>query len=87
RMRAVEEGLPLVRVATTGISGVYDSLGRVRAQLGLGWAGIVDSGLPVAGPATPYSRFGNFMVAVMAVLLVVLSPVFREKPAASEKSS
>lgn len=60
RTRAVEEGLPLVRAATTGISGVVDAYGRVTARLGLGEQGVLDADLPVAlAEPTLYARFGD----------------------------
>ena len=70
RLRAVEDGLPVVRVANTGISGVVDAYGRVLARLGLGTKGTLDSGLPIslAGP-TPYARFGDW--ALLVILLAV----------------
>jgi apolipoprotein N-acyltransferase len=66
RLRAVEEGLPLVRVANTGISGVVDSYGRMRARLGLGREGVVLAKLPSALAPTPYARFGNAIVLLCA---------------------
>ena len=42
QMRVVEEGLPLVRVANTGISGVVDAHGRVIATIGLGVRGSIE---------------------------------------------
>lgn len=71
RLRAVEEGLPLVRVANTGISGTIDAYGQVRARLGLEQRGVVDTDLPVALPAaTPFDRVGNlpFLLFVLAGL-------------------
>lgn len=65
RLRAIEEGLPLVRVANTGISAVTDGYGRILASLPLGREGVLDSGLPSASPATPYSRFGDLAYAVL----------------------
>ena len=60
--RAVEEGLPVVRVATTGVSGVVDAYGRVTAVLGLGERGVIDAPLPraVAEP-TVYARLGDML--------------------------
>jgi apolipoprotein N-acyltransferase len=68
RTRAVEEGLPLVRVANNGISGVMDPYGRVIKRLGLDDVGIIDSALPAALPATPYARFGDLMLLPLMVV-------------------
>lgn len=63
RLRAVEEGLPVVRVANTGISAVIDPYGRILSQLALNERGVIDSGLPQALPATIYVRQGPRIVA------------------------
>jgi apolipoprotein N-acyltransferase len=65
RLRAVEEGLPLVRAANTGISAVIDPYGRVLASLALGHEGVLDAALPQALPPTPFARFGNVMLLVL----------------------
>ena len=71
-MRAVEEGLPLVRVANTGISGVVDAYGRVTARLGLGLEGIVDANLPVAVETpTPFARWGNAITWIAVIGIFV----------------
>ena len=65
RLRAVEQGLPLVRVANTGVSEVIDARGRVTAALPFGTAGFLDAALPGALPATQYARFGEIPVLLM----------------------
>lgn len=74
RVRAIEEGIPIARDANTGISAVIDPLGRVRARLGLGQSGVVDSSLPAAVPKTLFARFGD---AGFALLLLALLYVLR----------
>jgi len=70
RLRAVEEGLPLVRAANTGISGVIDGYGRVTARLGLGRRGILDAPLPKkVKNQTFFSRYGMIIPLISAVLI------------------
>ena len=61
RIRAVEEGLPLVRAANSGISAIVDANGRIAASLDVGRAGVVDGDLPVSLPPTPYSLYGGWI--------------------------
>ena len=72
QMRAVEEGLPLVRVATTGISAVFDAYGRKVAELELEQAGNLDTSLPTALPPTLFARYGNATVLPVALTVVVV---------------
>jgi apolipoprotein N-acyltransferase len=74
RLRAIEEGLPLVRAANTGISAVIDPLGRVIRSLPLGSEGVLDSTLPRPSPPTFYARFGDAPAGALigiALLLVL----------------
>jgi apolipoprotein N-acyltransferase len=65
RLRAIEEGLPVVRAANTGISAVIDPSGRIIARLGLGVEGVLDSSLPSAIPPTVYARTGDIPAALI----------------------
>jgi apolipoprotein N-acyltransferase len=59
RVRAVEEGLPLVRAANTGISGIVDPYGRIEKRLDLGKRGFIDADLPMPLSPTYFSRAGE----------------------------
>lgn len=69
RLRAIEEGLPLVRAANTGISAVVDPVGRIIASQPLLTAGRLDSILPQPLPPTLYARFGNSLFYLLSLLL------------------
>lgn len=71
RLRAVEQGLPMVRVANTGVSAVIDARGRVTAQLGLGQAGYFDASLPPPLGETIYARTGDWAMSVVLSLLLL----------------
>jgi apolipoprotein N-acyltransferase len=79
RVRAVEEGLPLVRVANTGISGVVDAYGRVTASLGLGARGALDAELPIALPATPYARLGDLAFGILLLAFAAPAALARRR--------
>jgi apolipoprotein N-acyltransferase len=71
RFRAVEQGLPLIRAANTGVSAVIDPHGRVRESLALGEAGYIDALLPEGLPPTPYSRTGDLPLAIMLLVMMI----------------
>jgi apolipoprotein N-acyltransferase len=83
RLRAVEEGLPVVRAANTGISAVIDPSGRIVARLGLGIEGVLDANLPSALPPTVYTRIRDIPAAVImaAALLLVIRRRFGRRNA------
>ena len=74
RLRAIEQGLPVVRAANTGVSAVIDPMGRIVARLGLGVEGVLDSSLPAAITPTIYARSGDIptaMIVAAALILVI----------------
>ncbi len=83
RVRAIEEGLPVARAANTGISAMIDPAGRTVSSLALGRAGVVDSRLPKAFSATPYTRFGDFGFGILLLLCAGLSWVLARRVQAS----
>ena len=72
RLRSVEEGMPLVRVANTGISAVIDSYGRTLKKLDLEEVGVIDSTLPSAlDEPPPFALIGNHSVLFLLGLTVI----------------
>ena len=72
RVRAVEEGLPVVRAANTGVSAIIDGYGRVRESLGLGEQGIVEGRLPVPLPETLFHRHGGIVLLLLLLICAAL---------------
>ena len=68
RVRAIEQGLPLLRSANTGVSAVIDGAGRIIASLPMGEAGFVDAPLPAPLRHTVYARTGDLPVLILLFL-------------------
>jgi apolipoprotein N-acyltransferase len=68
RVRAIEEGLPLVRAANTGVSAVIDPVGRIVNSLPLGAEGVLDAVLPRSISPPVYLRTGDAVVGLILVL-------------------
>jgi apolipoprotein N-acyltransferase len=71
QLRAIEQGLPVVRAANTGVSAVIDAHGQVLSFLPLNTMGVLDAAVPGALPATFYARWGDvpLWMALAAALL------------------
>jgi apolipoprotein N-acyltransferase len=80
RLRAIEEGLPVVRVTPTGITGVIDARGGLGVTLPTGGAAHAFVNLPAALPATPFARAGLAAPGLFALLLVALGAWLGRRP-------
>jgi apolipoprotein N-acyltransferase len=83
RLRTIEEGLPLVRAANSGVSAVIDPLGRILHIRELGVDGVIDSSLPQSIPPTIYARFRDAPI-LFAIILLVLT-IFAAKRTRSKR--
>jgi apolipoprotein N-acyltransferase len=71
RLRAIEEGLPVIRSTPTGISALVDASGRVLTAIGHGEAGAFTAALPSAAGPTAFARGGNAIPLALAIFLLV----------------
>ncbi|NDH83493.1 MAG: aspartate kinase, partial [Acidimicrobiia bacterium] len=69
RMRAVEEGIPMIRVANTGVTAAFGPSGRVLGRIGLGETGFIDVAVPASLPPTAYAGWREW--SFMALLLLL----------------
>ena len=79
RFRAVEQGLPMARVANTGITAMIDPAGRLIDAIPLGELGFIDVALPAPQKPTLYSRIGDLGVFMVLLGLTVGSLAFRHR--------
>ncbi|WPZ35595.1 apolipoprotein N-acyltransferase [Thalassobaculum sp. OXR-137] len=73
RLRSIEQGLPMIRAANTGVSTVIDPAGRIVASIGIGVTGSLDSLLPAAIPVPLFGVFGDIPLILMVVSLLAVS--------------
>ena len=87
QLRAVEEGIPLLRVANTGISAAFDGFGRQLGSIPLGDRAYLDIAIPSVLTAPVFARFGNagFFALCLGVFGVAWGLNRREKQTASKK--
>ena len=80
-VRAVEEGLPVIRVANLGISAVIDPYGRMRAVIGRAQRAVSESALPKPASPTVFSRYRHlpfFILLALSVVIALFSRMRRE---------
>ncbi|MBR0553560.1 apolipoprotein N-acyltransferase [Stakelama marina] len=79
RMRAIEEGLPILRSTPNGISAVIDAHGRLVGTVPRYTAGVVDVPMPKPLPPTLFSRIGNWMAAIVGLLFIAAAVALRRR--------
>ncbi len=77
RLRALEEGMTIVRATPTGISGVIAPDGRLVARIGMSELAVLDTSIPSPGRPTLYARYGNPLSGAFALLLAGFAVVLR----------
>ncbi|HET9399009.1 MAG TPA: apolipoprotein N-acyltransferase [Sphingomicrobium sp.] len=75
RLRAAEEGLPVIRATPTGISAMIDASGRVTGAIGGGKAGTIDATFGMKQPPTPFARLGNVIPLSLGFILLIAAIV------------
>ena len=73
RSRAIEEGLPVVRSANTGISAVIDRNGRFIERLEIGKEGLLDIYVPITDKRTIFSIYGNKIYILILIFMLMLA--------------
>jgi len=79
RLRAIEEGLPVIRSTPTGISAVIDANGVVKDSVPLGQAGRIDTVLPPPKAPTLFARYGNILPLGFALFLLICAIAIRRR--------
>lgn len=86
RMRAIEEGIPLVRIANSGVSAVFDPYGRTVGNIGLGKKGVLDVFLPSPLRSAPfYARWGDKVTFLLILGMLALAWIFSLKKKEAKK--
>ena len=74
KLRAIEQGLPLIRVANTGISAVLNSRGEVVAKTSMNEATYIDVNIPSPRTETIYAKFLDWpMIIFLSLFILILS--------------
>ncbi len=85
RLRAVEEGLPLMRAANTGISAGFDPYGREIGRIGMNREGILTLALPGKLPPTPFARLGLALPLLLTVATIAAGLFIARQPGRAYK--
>ncbi|OYW22048.1 MULTISPECIES: apolipoprotein N-acyltransferase [unclassified Sphingomonas] len=79
RLRAIEEGLPVIRATPTGVSAIIDADGRVLASIPADRDGAIELPIPQPHPPTIFAMLGNWMAALVAAAMLALAVAIRQR--------
>ena len=79
RMRAIEEGLPIVRSTPTGISAIIAADGRLLGDVPANTAGAIELPMPAALPPTLFARVGNWMALLTGLAMLLAAVAIRKR--------
>ncbi|PMY02803.1 apolipoprotein N-acyltransferase, partial [Pseudomonas sp. MPR-R2A5] len=77
RMRAIEEGLPVIRATPTGISAIIDAQGRVLASIPADTPGAIERPIPPVAPPTLFARLGNLIALIVGAAFLLSAIALR----------
>ena len=76
RMRSIENGIPMIRVANNGITAIIDPIGRIIKKLDLNTIDYIDENIPnKLGFETIYSQFGSISILISILLVAILQHI------------
>ena len=79
RLRAIEEGLPIIRATPTGVSAIIDADGRVLASIPADRDGAIELPIPPAHSPTLFAVLDNWMAALVAAAMLALAVAIRQR--------
>jgi len=77
RLRAIEAGRPLIRVANSGISAIYDAYGNTKGATHIYTQDVMDKTVKISKMSTLYTLLGSMWVVLMAAMLGLLAIIYR----------
>ena len=78
RIRSIEYGLPVIRVANTGISAIIDANGIVLKNLPVNKAGYLDAFIPSRKKSTVYGEYGNLIFLSLILMGLMVAFLYKQ---------
>ena len=78
RIRSIEYGLPVIRVANTGISAIIDANGIVLKNLPVNKSGYLDAFIPSRKQSTIYGEYGNLIFLSLILMSLLVAFLYKQ---------